>query len=84
MTLLEQFIAEECTAYVRTLLTKAIADASSPGASFEFNRFELTLRRDDGLVTLADVLDATEAGAQRLTLDELTAALKRTEATDHR
>jgi hypothetical protein len=84
MTLLERFIVEECTTHVRALITNAIADPSSPGLHFEFNRFTLTARRDDGFVMLEDVLDATEAGAQRLTLDELTAALDRTEPTDER
>jgi hypothetical protein len=64
MALLEQFIAEECTAHVRTLITNAIADSTSPGFHFEFNRFELTARRDNRLVTIEDVLDATAAGAR--------------------
>jgi hypothetical protein len=78
--LLEQFLAQECTAYVRRPLEDAIADSSKPRSHFELNRFEVTIEREANRVILEDVLDATEAGVRRFPLAELTAALKRASA----
>jgi len=74
--LLEQFISQECTAYVRRLLEDAIADAATPRPHFEFNRFEITIEREANIVTLEDVLDATATGVQHVPLAEFTAALE--------
>ncbi|HMG57521.1 MAG TPA: hypothetical protein VK601_28670 [Kofleriaceae bacterium] len=74
--LLEQFITQECTAYVRRLLEDAIADSATPRPHFEFNRFEITIERQTNIVVLEDVLDATEAGVRRVPLAEFTDALR--------
>lgn len=75
--LLEQFLAYECSDYVRRLLEDAIADASTLRPHFEFNRFEVTIERDRESVLLEDVLDASEAGVQRVPLAAFTTALSR-------
>lgn len=74
--LLEQFITQECTAYVHRLLEEAIADSATPRPHFEFNRFEITIEREESVVVLEDVLDATEAGVRRVPLAEFAAALR--------
>jgi hypothetical protein len=78
-TLLEQFLVEECTSYVRDLVERGL-DAGESGAGlrkqrFEFNRFEVTFDLDEDDVLIEDVLDATDAGAQRLPIAEFSAAL---------
>lgn len=77
---LEQFITQECTAYVRRLLEDAIADSATPRPHFEFNRFEIAIEREANIVVLEDVLDATQAGVRQVPLAEFTAALKRCSA----
>ncbi len=76
-TLLQQFLTEECTAHVRRLLEDALDARSPPFKRFEFNRFEVTIQREDGAVLLEDVLDPTEAGVVRIPLAEFVAALGR-------
>lgn len=78
--LLEQFITQECTAYMRRLLEDAIADSATPRPHFEFNRFEITIEREANIVVLEDELDATEAGVRHVPLAEFTAALERCSA----
>jgi hypothetical protein len=78
--LLEQFITQECTAYVRRLLEDAIDDSATPRPHFEFNRFEITIDREANIVVLEDVLDATEAGVRHVPLAEFTDALRRCSA----
>jgi hypothetical protein len=73
--LLEQFLAEECTPHVRRLLEKGVADQSIKRPHFEFNRFEVTIERDNKLVVVQDVLDATRTGEQQIPLDEFMSAL---------
>jgi hypothetical protein len=80
-TLLDQFLAEECTPYVRDLVRGGL-EAGRSGAGprrkrFEFNRFEVTFDLDEGDVLIEDVLDATEAGAQRIPITEFSAALSK-------
>ena len=72
---LEQFLTQECTPYVRRLLEEAIADSAAPRPHFEFNRFEVTIEREANVVVIEDVLDATGAGLQRVALAEFTRAL---------
>lgn len=79
-SLLDQFLAWECTPYIRRLLEEAIADASALRPHFEFNRFKVTIERNNNMVTLQDVLDATEAGAQHVPLVEFANALSRCSA----
>jgi hypothetical protein len=74
--LLQQFINQECTAYVLRLLEDAIADSATPRPHFEFNRFEITIERQANIVVLEDVLDGTEAGVRRVPLPEFTKALR--------
>jgi hypothetical protein len=79
-TLLDQFVREECTAYVRGLLLAAV-DATRAGRSptrqrFEFNRFEVTIDTDENIVALEDVLDPGASGAQMMPLEEFAAAIK--------
>ena len=78
-TLLDQFLAEECTPYVRELVKTGLEAGVSGGGPrttrFEFNRFEVVFDLDKGDVLIEDVLDATEAGAQRISLAEFSAAL---------
>jgi hypothetical protein len=79
-TLLEQFLSEECTAHVRRLLEEGIADTKLLRPHFAFNRFEVTLERADGFVLIEDVLDVTEAGAERVPLRDFIHALDRRSA----
>jgi hypothetical protein len=78
-SLLEQFVEEECTPYVKQMISRAL-DAAETGASpalqhFEFNRFDLTIDAEEGMVTLQDVLDATAAGSQQISLHEFAVAI---------
>ncbi len=79
-TLLEQFMTEECTPYVRSLLQAAIesviAGAAPPRKRFEFNRFEVTLDVKGGVIILEDVLDPAESGVQRLPMREFFTVLE--------
>jgi hypothetical protein len=77
MNLLEQFMVQECTPHVRRLLKEAIAGTSMARHRFEFNRFEVTIDRDNDEVVLEDVLDATEAGVDRIPLSVLENAVNR-------
>jgi Immunity protein 53 len=72
--ILDQFLREECTTHVRQTLETALASSSGP-VRFEFNRFEVTLEREDGTVCLQDVLDDTQAGVERVTLSVFAKAL---------
>jgi hypothetical protein len=76
-TLLEQFLSYECAPHVRQLLENAINDLSMLQPFFEFNRFEITIDRENGIVILADVLDATDDGVQHVLLSEFTKAMER-------
>lgn len=82
VTLLNQFIVEECTPEVRDLLRNALeAGLSGTGPRrkhFEFNRFEITFDVDQGEVLIEDVLDVTEGGAQYVSLVDFSAALNKT------
>jgi len=78
-TLLDQFLAEECTPYVRELVMSGL-EAGRTGAGprrrrFEFNRFEVTFDLDEDDVLIEDVLDATEAGVQHIRVAEFSTAL---------
>ncbi len=78
--LLEQFVVQECTVQVRRVLEDAIAGSATPRPRFEFNRFEITIDRETNIVVLEDVLDATQAGTQRVPLAEFATALRRCSA----
>jgi hypothetical protein len=79
MTLLKQFLIEECTSSVRKLILDAIEVGNSRTGTrsehFEFNRFEVTCDFEQGIVLIEDVLDPTEAGRQRVSLEEFSAVL---------
>jgi hypothetical protein len=74
-TLLEQFLLEECTPYVRGLLEEALDALTFVSKRFDFNRFEVTVNREKGSVLLEDVLNAEDAGSMRVPLTEFAAAL---------
>jgi hypothetical protein len=74
-SLLEQFLTDDCTPYVRELLTSAMAEPSASQLRFEFNRFEVTVAPDGALVLIDDVLDPSEAGEQRVTRQQFLQAL---------
>lgn len=76
-TLLDQFLAEECTPYVQRLLEEAISNTATLRPHFEFNRFEVSVERLDDTVILEDALDATGAGIQTVPLREFIHALNR-------
>jgi hypothetical protein len=76
VTLLEQFLAEECTPYVRRVLLQAIADATVARPHVELNRFEVTVDREHDAVILEDVLDPTDAGSQTIRLPVFLEALQ--------
>jgi hypothetical protein len=76
-TLLEEFLNEECTPYVRRLLEEALADATAHCRRFEFNRFEITVDRQKGVVLIEDVLDGSDTGLLQVPLSEFIAALDR-------
>jgi hypothetical protein len=78
--LLDQFLSQECTPHVQRLLGEAIADMTTSNSRFEFNRFEVTIERETGTVLLEDVLDASEAGTERVPLAAFTQALVRCSA----
>jgi hypothetical protein len=75
--LLEQFLSQECTPEVQQLLEGAIADFAVLRPHFAFNRFDVTIERAENTVTIEDVLDVSEQGAQTVPLDEFTNALGR-------
>lgn len=81
-TLLDKFLAEECTPYVRELVRSGLAAGRSGAGArskrFEFNRFAVAFDFDEGAVLIEDVLDASEAGAQRFSVAEFSAALENT------
>jgi hypothetical protein len=75
-TLLEQFLTEEVTDDVRALLLGALS-APQRAPRFEFNRFEIAVQKDEGVVTISDVLDATDSGVQRVSVGEFRTVLER-------
>jgi hypothetical protein len=78
--ILAQFLTEECTPHVRTLICDAIANnrrGEGPARQqFEFNRFNLTLDFEGARVTLEDELDTTSSGTVTLPLSRLVAELQ--------
>jgi len=79
-TLLEQFLREEYTLHVRSLLQVALEAGNSgtgPKRSrFEFNRFEIKMDLDEDMVLIEDVLDATDSGVQRVLMKDFCAAME--------
>ncbi len=75
MTLLHEFIREECTPYVRRLLEEALAAQPLLDKRFEFNRFEVAIEGAENSVLIEDVLDATDSGAARFSVAEFATAL---------
>lgn len=78
--LFAQFLTEECTPHVRTLICDAIAKSrrgeGPTRQQFEFNRFNLTLDFEDARVTLEDELDVTSSGTATMPLNQLAAELQ--------
>ncbi len=74
--LLEQFLSEECTPYVRKLICAAAAEISKPiRREFEFNRFNLVLDFQTGRAAIDDELDVSPAGSVEIPLDALLTAI---------
>jgi hypothetical protein len=73
-TLLEQFLREECTPYVRSLICEA-RTPSRMRHEFEFNRFNLLLDVEAGRVRITDELETSPAGAVDVALDEFWIAI---------
>lgn len=80
-SLLEAFLSQECTPYVRQLIERTLADPAQRHVRLTFNRFEITIEREREIATLEDVLDATEAGIEQVPLAALEAALARASAS---
>lgn len=78
-TLLDQFLAEECTPAVRDLVRSCLDSGRSSAGQLrkrlEFNRFEVSFDIREGDVVIEDVLDATAAGVQRISIAEFLTAL---------
>ncbi|WCM94647.1 hypothetical protein M5C99_08055 [Acidovorax sp. NCPPB 2350] len=72
--LIEQFLAEEASSYVRKLIIEAIREnAAHPleiRRKFEFNRFEVIIDFDKNSVMIQDVLEAGSAGEFGLQISE--------------
>jgi hypothetical protein len=73
-TLLEQFLREECTPHVRSLICDAAAK-SDGRREFEFNRFNLTLDLESRRALISDELDVSPGGETDLPLDEFLSAV---------
>jgi hypothetical protein len=76
-TLLEQFLKDECTPYVRRLLEDALKATAPSSSTFEFNCFKITVNRAQSAVLIEDDLDATEAGLSRVPVSVFVAALRK-------
>ena len=76
-TLLEQFMREECTDDGRERLHAALRTRPAR-ASLNFNRFDVMIDHEAGVVFIEDVLPDAEPTTQRLTLAEFRAALDQT------
>jgi hypothetical protein len=74
--LLDQFLRYDCTEYARTVLEEAINDTSKVRAHLDFNRFAVTIERENNIVVLQDDLDVSEAGTLRMPIAEFANALK--------
>ena len=78
--LLSLFMQQDCTPHERVRLLDALArwDAREPPAKQHvvFNRFEFTFDSEDGSIVVDDILDASEAGSEHLSADELKECLR--------
>ncbi len=74
-SLLDRLVAEEGTAEVRAAIDRALSEDAPTWARFELGRFDLTIEREWGAVTIEHVEDPTATGVQWVSLDELVAAL---------
>ena len=79
MTLLSLFMGDDYTPDGGMRVLYALAKFENKEAPvvqhLTFNRFEFTFDAENGTIVLDDVLDASEAGSQRVTPGELKAAL---------
>ncbi|MEM8963561.1 MAG: hypothetical protein AAGD38_18915 [Acidobacteriota bacterium] len=77
-SLLSAFASEEATAYaqdlIHSVLRAARAGTGPTRIHLAFNRFEVTLDTTTNEALIEDVLDATETGELRTSIDELLAA----------
>ena len=75
MTLLDEFIQEECTSEVKQMLLEYLESNGAGRQEFNFNRFNILLDFDNGMVSIEDDLDVTEAGAEMVTIQSFTASM---------
>ena len=72
--LLEQFLREEASPYVRGVIVDAVHEhdkcSNQAQKKFEFNRFEVTLDFIGDVALVEDVLDPASSGEVRLQLGE--------------
>ena len=72
-TILQRFLAVECSPYVRDLMRTALELARSGAGPrrkrFEFNLFEVSFDLDEGVVLIEEVLNAGEDGMQSIPMD---------------
>jgi hypothetical protein len=73
-SVLQRFLAEEASPYVRKLIADAMSEHGARPAEvqkrFEFNCFEVTLDFAGNAALIEDVLDPDVSGSFRLQLDE--------------
>lgn len=78
-SLLEHFLREEATSYVRGLIVDAVHEhdkrSTEAQKKFEFNRFEVTLDFIGDIALIEDVLDPASSGEVRLQLGEFISCL---------
>jgi hypothetical protein len=77
-TLLEQFLSEECTPYVRQMILAAVETRRTQMRTldFEFNRFNLKLDFDAEQATVSDETDVSEAGLLEVPLSLFLTAIR--------
>jgi hypothetical protein len=75
-SLLDRLVAEEGTSEVRAAIDRALSEDAPTWARFELGRFDLTIEREWGAVTIEHVEDPTATGVQWVSLGELVAALR--------
>ena len=80
-TLLKQFMTYEMNDYIYDLMIKALDRCRNKIPpelkNFEFNRFEIIIDCEKKIVTITDVLDASEAGIQEVIISEFENTIKK-------
>ncbi len=74
-TALDWFLKEEGTPHVLGVLRERLHDLADRTEHFEFNQFEVTIDGARRTVLVQDVLDPTDGGEFRTSLDEFLSAI---------